>query len=77
MPHIRGSILPILITILERYREITLEGYILFINEIFFINIISRHLKFMVAEYIANAEATTLQESIKKSNSSTCNGDSS
>ena len=66
MPHIRGSILPILITILERYKEITLEGYILFINEIFFINIISRHLKFMVAEYIANAEATTIQESIKK-----------
>ena len=65
IPHIRGSILPIPINILERYKDITLAGGILFINGIFFINTISRHLKFMVAGYIANAEAKTLQESIK------------
>ena len=50
-----------LITILERYREITLAGDILFVNVICFINTISRHLKFIMAEYIAKAEATTLQ----------------
>ena len=66
MPHIIGSILPILITILEIYKEIILAGVILFINGIFFINTISRHLKFKVAEYIANSEATTLQEYIQK-----------
>ena len=65
MPHIIGSILPMLITILERYKEITLAGDILFINGIYFINTISRHLKFIMAEYIANAEATTLEEFIK------------
>ena len=65
MPHIRGSIVSILITILDRYKEIILAWYILFINGIFFINTISRHLKFKVAEYIANSEATTLQESIQ------------
>ena len=66
MPHIIGSILPMLITIIERYKEITLAGYILFISGICFINIISRHLKFIMAEYIANTEATTLQEYIKQ-----------
>ena len=66
MPHIIGSILPMLITIIERYKEITLAGYILFISRICFINIISRHLKFIMAEYIANTEATTLQEYIKQ-----------
>ena len=66
MPHIIGSILTMLITILERYKEITLAGDILFINGICFINIISRHLNFIMAEYIANAEATTLQEYIKQ-----------
>ena len=38
----------------------------MFINGIHFINTISRHVNFMTAEHIANAEASTLQESIRK-----------
>ena len=48
-PHIRKEILPIPFTILERYKELTLVGYIMFINGVCFINTISRHLKFMIA----------------------------
>ena len=38
----------------------------MFINSIRFINTISIHVKFITAEHIANAEASTLQESIRK-----------
>ena len=38
----------------------------MFINGIRFINKISRHVKFMTAEHIANAEASTLQESTRQ-----------
>ena len=51
---------PIPITILERYKEMTLAGDIMFINRICFINTISRHLKFMTVEHIANTDVTTL-----------------
>ena len=61
-PHIRGEILPLPTTILERYKNTTLAGDIMFINVIRFINTISRHVNFMTAEHIANAEASTLQE---------------
>ena len=60
-PYTRGAISPITITILERCKEITLVGDIMIINVIRFINTISRHLKFMIAEDSANAEAKTLQ----------------
>ena len=66
LPHIIGSFLTIPITILERYKEVTLARDIMFINGIRFINTISRHIKFMMAENIANAEAKKLQESIRK-----------
>ena len=65
-PHIRGLILPIPITILDRYKEVTIAWDIMFINGICFINTISRHIKFMTAEHIANTDATTLQEYIKQ-----------
>ena len=64
--HIGGSILLIPITILERYKEATLLGRIMFINGIRFINTILRYLKFMTVEHIANAESATQQESIRK-----------
>ena len=38
----------------------------MFINGVRFINTISRHVKFMMAEHIANVEASTLQESIRQ-----------
>ena len=38
----------------------------MFINGIRFINIIPRNVKFMTSEHIANAEASKLQESIRK-----------
>ena len=38
----------------------------MFINGIRFINIISIHIKFRTAEHIDNAEASTLQESIRQ-----------
>ena len=44
----------------------TLAGYIMFINVIRFINTISIHIKFMMAEHIANAEVSTLQEYIRQ-----------
>ena len=52
--------MPIPVTILERYKEMTLAGDIMFINRICFINTISRHLKFMTVEHIANTDVTTL-----------------
>ena len=60
-PHTRGGIFLIPITILERYKEITLSGDIMFINGIRFISTISGHVKFVTAEHIDNAEASTLQ----------------
>ena len=65
-PHIRGEILLLPITILERYKNLTLAGDIIFINGIRFTNTISRHTKFMTAEHIANAEASELQESTRQ-----------
>ena len=65
-PHIRGLVLPIPITILERYKEVALLGGIMFVNGIRFINTISINLKFMMAEHILNAEATTQQKPIKQ-----------
>ena len=65
-PHIRGEIPPLLTNILERYKSVTLAGAIMFINRIRFINTISRHVKFMTTEQIANPEASTLQESIRQ-----------
>ena len=59
-PYIRGGILSIPTTILERYKEITLAGDIMFINRIRSIDTISRHLKFITVEHIANAGTTTL-----------------
>ena len=38
----------------------------MFINGIRFINTVSRHVKFVTAEHIANAEVSTLQESIRQ-----------
>ena len=38
----------------------------MFIDGIHFINTISKHIKFMTAEHIANAEVSTLQESIRQ-----------
>ena len=61
MPHIIGEILPLPTTTLERYKSVTLAGDIMFINGIRFINTVSRHVKFMTAENIANAEASMLQ----------------
>ena len=61
MPHIRGEIFPLPITVLEMYKNVTLAGDIMFINGIRFINMISRHVNFMTAQYIANAEASTLK----------------
>ena len=66
MPHIRGVILTIPITILHRYKEVKIYGYIMFINGIHFIINISRHLKFMTSEHIDKAEAKKLQEYIRQ-----------
>ena len=38
----------------------------MFINSIRFINTISRHVKFMTVEHIANARESTIQESIRQ-----------
>ena len=55
------GILPLPTYILERYKIVTLAGDIMFINGTHFINTISRHVKFMTAEHIANAKGSTLQ----------------
>ena len=52
--------MPIPMNILQRYRNITLAVGVMYVNYIRLINAISRHIKFMTAEHIANAEATTL-----------------
>ena len=63
--HQRGKF-PLPITILESYKNITLAGDIIFINGIRFINTISRHVNLMTSKHIANAEASTLQESTRQ-----------
>ena len=65
--HQRGN-LPLPTNILERYKSVTLAGDIMFLNGIRFINTISIHFKFMMVEHIANAKASTLQESIRQVN---------
>ena len=65
-PHTRGEILPLPTTILEQYKCIKLVGDIMFMNGIRFINTISRHINFMMAEHMANDESSTLQESIRQ-----------
>ena len=52
-PHSREKIIPIPATILQCYRNVTLEGYVMYVNGIHFINIISRHIKFMTDKHIA------------------------
>ena len=59
-PHTRGGIFPLPITILERYKSVTLAGYIMFINGIRFINTIRRHVNVITAEHIANAMVQTM-----------------
>ena len=66
MPLIIGEFLLLPITILERYKNVTLSGYIMFINGIRFINTIRRHVNVITAEHIANAEASTLKEFIRQ-----------
>ena len=65
-PHIRGEILLLPTNNQERYKSVTLAGEIMFKNGIRFFNNISRHVKFMKAEHIANDEVSTLQESIRQ-----------
>ena len=64
--HTSEGYFPLPITILESYKNVTLAGDIMFINDICFINTISRHIKVATAEHIVNAEASTLQESIRQ-----------
>ena len=54
-PHIRETLLLIPLTNLQRYCDITLIGYVMYINGIFFVNTISCHIKFTMAENISNA----------------------
>ena len=53
------------ITLLQRYHDITLPGYVMYVNGINFINTIYRHIKFMTADNISNTEDSTLQNHIK------------
>ena len=65
-PHIRETLIQLPVTILHFYRDVKLAGDVMYINSIRFINTISHHIKFMTEEHIANAEASTLQNSIKQ-----------
>ena len=66
--HIRGKRISIPITALQHYHDVTLAGDLMYVNNIHFINAISRQIKFMTAEHIANIESSTLQKSIKQIN---------
>ena len=59
-PHIRTTLMTNPVKILRYYRDVTLEGYVMDVKGIRFINTIPHDIKFMMAENIANAEACTL-----------------
>ena len=64
--HISSTLLPIPMMILQRYRYVALAVDVMYANSIRFINTISRHIKFMMAEDISNTESSTLQKSINQ-----------
>ena len=66
--------MPITIEVLQCYRNVTLAGDVMYVNGIRFINTISYHINFMMAEHITNAESSTLQKSIKSLSASICRG---
>ena len=62
--HLRSYITKIPITILEKYKLVTLTGDIMFVNNLRFIITKSRHIKFTTIQFIASAKETDLFESI-------------
>ena len=64
--HIRATLVPTPIKILQRYHNMTLAVDVIYVNVIHLINTILCHIKFMTAEHIAGAESITLKNSIIK-----------
>ncbi len=63
--HVRTGHVNIPISIMERYRDVTIAGDVMFVNRIPFFMSISRHIKFGTAEMITTQKATTLMTAIK------------
>ena len=64
-PHVRAEHINIPISIMERYRDVTIAGDVMFVNRIPFFMSISRHIKFGTAEMITTQKADTLMTAIK------------
>lgn len=62
---VRPNIAQVPHQILDRYRDVTLCGDIMFINRIPFLMTISRNIKFGTAERLENREAATIAKAIK------------
>ena len=62
--HLRSYVTKIPITILERYKLVTLTGDIMFVNGIRFMITKSRHIKFTTIQFIPSAKENNLFESI-------------
>jgi hypothetical protein len=63
--HVRSTHINIPLPIMERYRNITLAGNVMFVNQIPFFMSISRHIKFGTAEMIASLKGAALLTAIK------------
>ena len=59
-PHIRSTLIPIPMTVLQCYRAVTLAVDVMYVIGIHFINTISHNINSMTAEHITSAEASTL-----------------
>ncbi len=64
--HVRSEHTNIPITIMSRYRHVTIAGDIMFVNKIPFFMTISRHIKFGTAEMIKSQTSATLLTAIKQ-----------
>jgi hypothetical protein len=63
--HVRAEHINIPITIMNRYRNVTIAGDIMFVSQIPFFMSISRHIKFGTAEMIKSQKAPTLPAGLK------------
>ena len=74
-PHIRVKLVTIPMKILQRCRNATLVGDIMYVNKIRFINTVSHHIQFMTVEHIANTYFKTLKSPLGRLSVFTYNTD--
>ena len=62
--HVRGHLTNIPFSILDRYRTVTIEADIMFVNGVRFLVTKSRHIKFTTIQHIPNSKSDTLLKAV-------------